>query len=241
MFNMGRYALLSSSGRYPPPLTGIWNGSHKPAWSGDWTLDTNVNQQIASANICGLPEALKAYMSLIEEIAPTWEVNAKSIYGCRGIMSGARTAGRENYHTHFGKWPGHCWTAGAAWLIYPLYEYYLVTGDKEFLKEHALPLMEKAVLFHEDFLTEYDEDGRFMFVPSYSPELLSGQQINAVQNIAAGKQSIRILIEAYENLGLEPDRVSHLNGMLEKFPPYLVNDEGVFKEWAYPGYSEGFY
>ncbi|MBN2476703.1 MAG: glycoside hydrolase N-terminal domain-containing protein [Pirellulales bacterium] len=240
MFNMGRYALLSSSGRYPPPLTGIWNGSHRPAWSGDWTLDTNINQQIAGANICALPEALKAYLNLIEEIAPTWEVNAKHIYGCRGIMSGARTAGRENYHTHFGKWPGHCWTAGAAWLIYPLYEYYLVTGDKEYLQKHALPLMEKAVLFHEDFLTEFDANGKFMFVPSYSPELLSGQQINAVQNIAAAKQVIRNLIEAYEDLGIEPDRVRHLEGMLKEFPPYLVNEQGAFKEWAYASYQDGY-
>jgi len=240
MFNMGRYALLSSSGRYPPPLTGIWNGSHRPAWSGDWTLDTNVNQQIAGANTCALPEALKAYLSLIEEIAPTWEVNAKNIYGCRGIMSGARTAGRENYHTHFGKWPGHCWTAGATWLIYPLYEYYLVTGDKEFLKKHALPLMEKAVLFHEDFLTEFDENGNYLFVPSYSPEQLSGQSINAVQNIAAAKQAIRNLIEAYEALGIKPDRIRHLKGMLKKFPPYLVNEQGAFKEWAYPSYRDGY-
>ena len=240
MFNMGRYALLSSSGAMPPPLTGIWNGSHKPAWSGDWTLDTNINQQIAGANICALPEALSAYRNLIEEIAPDWEVNAKNIYGCRGFMSGARTAGRENYHTHFGKWPGHCWTAGAVWLLYPLYEYYQVTGDREYLKNRLLSLLEKSALFYEDFLTEFDENGRYLFVPSYSPEQLVGQQINAVQNVAAGKQAIRILIEAYKELGLKADKVKMLKGMLEKFPPYLVNDEGVFKEWAWPDYKDGY-
>jgi len=240
MFNMGRYALLSSSGRYPPPLTGIWNGSHRPAWSGDWTLDTNINQQIAGANICALPEALEAYLSLIEEIAPTWEVNAKNIYGCRGYMSGARTAGRENYHTHFGKWPGHCWTAGASWLVYPLYEYYEVTGDKAYLLNRILPLMEEVVLFHENFLTEYDENGKYMFVPSYSPEQHPAQSINAVQNVAAAKQSICTLIEAYEDLGIKRKRVAELNAMLEKFPSYLVNEDGVFKEWAYAPYVEGF-
>ncbi|QBG48161.1 glycoside hydrolase family 95 protein [Verrucomicrobia bacterium S94] len=238
MFNMGRYALLSSSGNYPPPLTGIWNGSHKPAWSGDWTLDTNINQQMSGANTCAMPEALKAYLNLIEEIAPSWEVNAENIYGCRGILSGARTAGRENYHTHFGKWPGHCWTAGAAWLIYPLYEYYLVSGNTAFLQEHVLPLMEKSVLFYEDFLTEFDENGKLMFVPSYSPEHLPQQTINAVQDIAAAKQMISNTIEAYENLGIKPERIKQLKAMLEKFPPYLVNDEGGFQEWTYPGYVE---
>ena len=67
MFNMGRYALLSSSGALPPTLSGIWNGSQEPAWSNDFTLDTNLNQQIAGANTCGLPEALKAYLNLIEQ------------------------------------------------------------------------------------------------------------------------------------------------------------------------------
>lgn len=240
MFNMGRYALLSSSGVLPPPLTGIWNGANKPAWSGDWTLDTNLNQQIAGANTAALREALMAYLNLIEEIAPSWELNARNIYGCRGIRSGARTAGRENYDTHFGQWPGHCWHAGAAWLVYPLYEYYLVTGDQDFLRERALPLMEKVVLFYEDFLTEVDADGKFLFVPSYSPETYKAQSINAVQDIAAAKEAIRTLIAAYEDLGIEAERVAHLQAMLEKFPAYLIDEEGVFKEWAYPSYRETF-
>lgn len=240
MFNMGRYALLSSSGVLPPPLTGIWNGAGKPAWSGDWTLDTNLNQQIAGASTAAMKEALMAYLNLIEEIAPSWELNAKHMYGCRGIRSGARTAGRENYDTHFGKWPGHCWNAGAAWLVYPLYEYYLVTGDQDFLKEHALPLMEKVVLFYEDFLTEVDADGKFLFVPSYSPETYKAQSINAVQDIAAAKEAVRTLIEAYQDLGIMAERVTQLRAMFGKFPPYLINEEGVFKEWAYPTYKETF-
>ncbi|MFD2255481.1 glycoside hydrolase N-terminal domain-containing protein [Luteolibacter algae] len=240
MFYMGRYALLSSSGNYPPPLTGIWNGSHTPAWSGDFTLDTNLNQQIAGANTCALPEALMSYLELIEEIAPSWEVNAMNIYGCRGYLSGVRTAGRENYHTHFDKWPGHCWTAGASWLIYPLYEYYQVTGDKEFLKDRVLPLMEKSVLFYEDFLTEYDQDGRYLFVPSYSPEQGANLSINAVQDIAAAKQAIQNLIDSYQALEINPDRVASLREMLKKFPPYLINESGAFKEWAYAPYSDAY-
>jgi len=219
-------------------LTGIWNGDQRPAWSGDWTLDTNINQQIASANTCALDEAIESYLGLIDEIAPSWEVNAKNLYGMRGYLAGTRTAGRENYHTHFGKFPGHCWTAGAAWLIYPLYEYYLVTGDKEYLRDRVLPHMEKCVLFYEEFLTEFDANGKFMFVPSYSPEHLPQQSINAVQDIAAGKQAIRILVSAYRDLEIKEERVRKLEAMLEKMPAYRVNHEGGIQEWAYPGYKE---
>jgi hypothetical protein len=115
-----------------------------------------------------------------------------------------------------------------------------VTGDKEFLDKRALPLMEKVALFHEDFLTEFDENGDYLFLPSYSPEQLAGQSINAVQNIAAAKQSIETLIEAYGELGIKADRVEHLKGMLAKFPPYLVNEKGAFKEWAYVSYQDGY-
>ncbi len=240
MVNMGRYTLLSSSGRYPPCLTGIWNGSSTPAWSGDFTLNTNLNQQISGANICALPEALTSYLSLIEEIAPTWEVNAKNLYGIRGNLAGTRTAGRENYQTHFLKFPGHLWTSGASWLTYPLYEYYQTTGDLEFLKKHVLPLMEKNVLFYENFLTEFDDQGHFLFIPSNSPENNKTQTINASQDIAAAKQAIKLLIQTYRDLNIKPERISQLESMQSKFPPYLIDPDGSFKEWAYPGFKESY-
>jgi hypothetical protein len=45
-----RYALISSTGEIPPTLQGIWGGTWRPAWSGDFTLNGNVPSAIA----CGL-------------------------------------------------------------------------------------------------------------------------------------------------------------------------------------------
>ncbi|MBT8037419.1 MAG: glycoside hydrolase family 95 protein [Verrucomicrobiae bacterium] len=233
MFDMGRFALLSSSGHYPPNLCGIWNGSWKPTWSGDFTLDTNLNIQIAAATVCNMPEALESYWNLIEEIAPSWKVNARHIYGCEGYLTNARTSGREAYLTHFSKWPGHFWTSGCAWLMSPLYEQFTITGDQQFLRERLLPHLEQTVAFYEDFLTDADEDGHWFFAPSYSPENeAQGPSANAVIDIAAAKQAITHLISAYRILEIKPDKAASLERMLERFPPYLINKEGAFKEWA---------
>lgn len=101
MFDMGRYALISSSGEWPPNLMGIWNGDWRPRWSGDFTLDANVNLQIAGATIGNLPEAIESYDCLIQGLVDDWKTNARNLYGCRGVLSGSRTDGRHNLHTHF--------------------------------------------------------------------------------------------------------------------------------------------
>jgi hypothetical protein len=80
------------------------------------------------------------------------------------------------------------WTSGAAWASHFFYDYYLYTGDNEFLKNRALPFMKEAALFFEDFLYE-GPDGRYIFNPSYSPENTPSNTdsqacINATMDIA---------------------------------------------------------
>lgn len=238
MFNMGRYALLSSSGNNPPNLMGLWNGQWRPAWSGDFTTDANINLQIASANICNMPEAIDSYMKMLERVAPDWEINAQNLYGCRGYLAGPRTSGQRGLHTHFNvPFPGHFWLAGAQWLLLPCYEYYQVSGDKEFLTERLLPMMEKTALFFEDFLSEFDDNGKLFFAPSYSPENRPANQktqssVNATMDIAAAKESFTSLIAVYNELDIKPNKKKHLEELLQKFPPYLINEHGALQEWA---------
>ncbi|WP_215222733.1 glycosyl hydrolase family 95 catalytic domain-containing protein [Echinicola shivajiensis] len=238
MFDMGRYTLISSSGNNPPNLMGIWNGEWRPAWSGDFTTDANVNLQIASAAIGDLPEAIDSYMTMLERVMDDWEINARKLYGAEGYLAGTRTSGRRNLHTHFSiSFPGQFWLAGAEWLLLPCYEYYQVSGDEVFLKERLLPALEKTVQFFESFLQDYDENGHYYFAPSYSPENspanidLQGTA-NATMDIAAAKEAISNLIRISEELGVHQEKMIHWKSMLEQMPPYLVNSDGALKEWA---------
>ena len=246
MFDMGRYALISSSGKNPPNLMGIWNGAWRPEWSGDFTTDANINLQIASAAIGDLPEAIDSYMTMLERIMGDWEINAEKLYGARGYLAGTRTSGRRNLHTHFNiSFPGEYWLAGAEWLLMPCYDYYLVSGDEIFLKERLLPAMKKTVLFFDDFLSEKDTNGNYIFVPSYSPEnspsniKLQGS-INATMDIAAAKESIQNLIAVCEKLNIEKENIPKWKELLDKIPPYLINEDGALKEWAIDNLSDNY-
>ena len=54
------------------------------------------------------------------------------------------------------------WLAGAAWYSLFYYDYYMYTLDKDFLRERALPFMEQAALFYEDFLKEGNDGSIFL-------------------------------------------------------------------------------
>ncbi|MGB7328599.1 MAG: glycoside hydrolase N-terminal domain-containing protein, partial [Rubripirellula sp.] len=237
MFDMGRYTLISSSGEWPPNLMSIWNGNWRPEWSGDFTLDANVNLQIAAANLGNLPEAIRSYDRLVLGLVDDWKTNATNLFGCRGVLSGSRTDGRHNLHTHFSKtFPGHAWTAGAEWMVLPMWEHYETTGDDVYLRDHLLPIMKEIAAFYDSFLQVRDDDGHRVFVPSYSPEnrpLNTGcaVAINATMDIACAKESLRHLLDLKSKSSLSAEQISAYEKMLNELPPYLIADDVALKEW----------
>ena len=238
MYDAGRYVFLCSAGPDTPPnLFGIWTGTWQPAWSGDYTLDTNLQLDIESAFSGNMTECLAGYFRLLESFAPDFRLNARKLYGCRGILSGSR-ASNTGIHLHWDQgWPGEVWTPGAPWLAHWFYDYYQYTGDKKFLREHAVPWMKDCALFYEDFLhgTE-NAGGQVTFRPSFSAE--NGWADNATQDIAIARELLTHLISACQTLGIEAEGVSRWTGLLAKLPPYLINAEGQLKEWSTPGKAE---
>ncbi|WP_413376063.1 glycosyl hydrolase family 95 catalytic domain-containing protein [Alkalihalobacillus sp. 1P02AB] len=248
MFDMGRYVFICSSGDYPPNLVGLWTGDWRPPWSGDFTTDANVNLAVSCGGIGNMREALEGYFHLIEKISPDWKINAQVLYGCRGFLAGSKTDGNHNIHTHFNvDWPLGFWTAGAQWLVMPFFEWFQISGDKEFFVERALPLMKEIALFYEDFLTEEDEHGKSLFIPSYSPEntpviskelLQQGWQtsqasINATMDIAVAKELLINLIQICSELQIESENIEKWKIQLEKLPDYMINEDGALKEWIH--------
>jgi alpha-L-fucosidase 2 len=93
---------------------------------------------------------------------------AKEHYGARGWV----------FHQNTDLWrvaapmDGPTWgtfTVGGAWLCTHLWEHYLYTMDKTFLKE-AYPLMEGSVQFFMDFLVPHPNGKWLVTNPSTSPE-----------------------------------------------------------------------
>ncbi|WP_230394935.1 glycosyl hydrolase family 95 catalytic domain-containing protein [Plantactinospora alkalitolerans] len=247
LYDSGRYLFISSSGILPPRLTGIWAGSWNAAWADDFTTDANVNLQVAGGNTLDLTDAMQGYFDLVLGQLAHWRTNARNLYGARGFLAPSRTDGEYGHMLHFDAgFPGHCWTGGADWLLYPLLEYYQVSGDQVFLRDKLGPALMELALFYEDFLTRTDANGDVVFVPSFSMENSPANTgvhlaINATGDIQAGKHALRAAIDAANILGVEQGSgqgVQRWTVLLGKLPPYTVNGDGALAEWSWPGLTD---
>ncbi|MFJ8204178.1 glycosyl hydrolase family 95 catalytic domain-containing protein [Micromonospora chalcea] len=229
LFHSGRYLLFSASGVLPPRLTGLWLGSWDAAWAGDFTTDANLNLQLAGANVGALPEVTAAHARLVAAQVADWRANARAVYGARGLLAPSRTDGEHGhlFHVH-PDWPFTAWLAGADWLLHPLHEHHLVTGEPP--GEVAGWLAEVADFF-ADVLTAVD--GQPALVPSYSPETgpyddtgrTAPVAINATMDVAAARHALRLAAEVTGEdrwAGVRP-------------PGYLVDGRGALAEWAWTG------
>jgi len=239
-FDACRYLVLSSSGpEYPPTLQGIWGATWQPSWSGDYTQDGNLQTVVAGNLIANMPEAMEGFFHYLEAQLPDYRDNARLQFGTRGI----HVAHRTSTHGIEDRWVRECpmtfWTAGAAWNAQFFYDYWLITGDKKFLLEHALPWMKESAAFYEDFLYA-GPDGKWLFNPSFSPENNGKESgwalaaLNSTMDIAAAKELFSNLVTVCGQLGIERDNVAKWKGILAKMPDYKINADGAVAEWITP-------
>ena len=237
-FDAARYNIISCTGELPPDLQGVWGGTYVPGWASDFTHNGNVPSAIASMLMGNMPELMRAYTSYIESIVPGMQANAARIFGARGVVLPSRTS-THGYNNAFAPtFAGAFWVGGAAWAAHFFYDYWLYTGDRDFLAEHALPFMEQAVVFFEDYLYE-GPDGKYVFSPTQSPENTPGNtdsqgSFNATMDVAAAKELLRNCIAASLELGVNAERIPVWQEMLTKMPPYMVGPNGELKEWLTP-------
>jgi alpha-L-fucosidase 2 len=243
MFDYGRYLLVCSSapGSWPANLQGIWNGDYAPAWASDYHNDENIQMNYWPALPGNLAETTLPYFDYYESFLDDYRENARKIYGCHGIF--APISQSTHGLVHPGPWVN--WTAGAGWLAQLFNDYYLFTGDKQFLKKRAVPFMKEVALFYEDFLVE-GADGKLMFSPSLSPENIPDMDngslatINATMDVAICKEVLTNLSAACEMLGIEKEGVARWRAIIEKLPVYEKNNSYALKEWLYPGFYDNY-
>ncbi|MFJ8477604.1 glycosyl hydrolase family 95 catalytic domain-containing protein [Kitasatospora sp. NPDC094011] len=170
-FAYGRYLLIASSrpGGQPATLQGLWNTEVAPPWNANWT--TNINLQMAywPAETTGLADCHRPLLDLIADLAEPGTRTARTYYGAAGWTVHHNTDLWRATNPVSGSPSWANWPTAAAWLCAHLWEHYLFGGDRQFLADHAYPLMRDAARFLLDLLTE-DGDGTLVTCPSTSPE-----------------------------------------------------------------------
>lgn len=237
-FDAGRYNIICSTGELPPTLQGVWGGTYVPGWASDYTHNGNVPSAIAANMMGNMPELMLAYTSYIESIVPWMEINARHLFGARGVVLPSRSSTHGFNNALNASFAGGMWVGGAGWAAHFFYDYYLYTGDREFLANHALPFMERATVFFEDYLHE-GPDGKFVFSPTQSPENTPGNSnsqasYNATMDVAVAKELLRNTIAASRELGKNAGKIPIWEEMLDRMPEYMIDDNGIVKEWLTP-------
>lgn len=143
------------------------------------------------------------------------------------------------------------WTGAAGWIAHHYYDYFLYTGDKEFLKYNALPFMYEAALFYEDFLVK--ENGKYKCYPSVSPENTPENfmptdgkplahpmptTVNATMDIAIIKELLSNLIISAGELGMYEEKIPLWKDIVNNLPAYAINEDGAVKEWIEPIFED---
>jgi len=241
---MGRYLLISTSGRYPAPLQGIWGASWRPAWGGSFTNNSNVNLAISAFGMGNFPEIAEAYYQFIARMLPGWRVNAKRHLGCRGIVASLNMDPETGYDTHttLGH-PTMYWVGGTGWNIRPLYDWALLSGDDVFMKEKVLPLYRELGLFYEDFLLR-NENGTYDLIPTLSPENKPAVKNtgalteNSTFSVAVARECFDVLLELGEKFDLSAKDIAKWKEIREHLPAYRINKDGALAEWIPERYPD---
>ncbi len=238
-FQYGRYLLISSSrpGSLPANLQGIWNDQMYPVWDSKFTININTQMNYWPAGSGSLTECQLPLFDLLERLKESGRDTAERMYGCRGSVA------HHNTDLYADSAPqDHCitstfWVMGEAWLATHIWEQYLYTGDKEFLKEH-FDVLEQCVLFFYDFLVE-GKDGKLVTSPSMSPENTYRREDgtlgvlceSAVMDTEILTELFTDYIAACRTLGLEAEKAERAEAVMARFPDLKIGKWGQLMEW----------
>jgi alpha-L-fucosidase 2 len=170
-YQFGRYLLISSSqpDGQVANLQGIWNGSINPVWDSKYTININTEMNYWPAEKTNLPEMHQPLIQMVKDLSETGTETAKVMYKSRGWVAHHNTdiwriTGVVDF-ANAGLWP-----MGGAWLSQHLWEKYLYSGDKNYLKS-IYPILKSASIFYEDFLIEEPTHKWLVVSPSISPKI----------------------------------------------------------------------
>jgi hypothetical protein len=233
LYDMGRFFQIIDTGAIPP----MW-GQH----------NINTNLQVCAGNMTGLDREMDVYFRYYESKFDDFRINAKKLFDARGLLCSVHCDYNSGLFYHFSRtYPHYCWTGCLGWIYNEFWGHYLVTGDRDFLKNRIIPALKEIALFFEDYAKDTDSEGQSIFYPSFSPENPSPEvkgvystSINSVMDIMICREVLDNLIDGCGELGIEDENIPRWKEQRAKLPKYLLDDEGGLKEWAWASINENY-
>ena len=234
MFQYGRYLLISSSqpGSQPANLQGIWNKDLYAPWDSKYTININAEMNYWPAEVTNLSETHRPFFEMARDLSVTGRETARVLYGAKGWVAHHNTdlwraAGPVDF-ADAGMWPN-----GGAWVAQHLWQHYLYSGDKDFLREYY-PVLKGTADFLLSFMTKHPRYGWMVTAPSVSPE----HGPNGVSIVAGCTMDNQIAFDALSNtlraaqiLGESKVYCDSLQHLISQLPPMQIGQYNQLQEW----------
>lgn len=240
VFQYGRYLLISSSqpGGQPANLQGIWNHQLNAPWDGKYTININTEMNYWPAEVTNLSETHEPLFGLVQDLSVTGRETARTMYGCNGWVAHHNTdiwrvTGPVD-KAFYGTWP-----VGGAWLTTHLWQHYLYTGDKDFLRK-SYPAMKGAADFFLGYMIPHPKYGWKVTAPSMSPEHgPKGEDTKKASTIVSGcTMDNQIIFDVLSNtlaaseiLELSAAYRDSLRTLLSEMAPMQIGRYNQLQEW----------
>ena len=240
MFQYGRYLLISSSqpGGQPANLQGIWNHQLNAPWDGKYTININTEMNYWPAEVTNLSETHEPLFGLVQDLSVTGRETARTMYGCNGWVAHHNTdiwrvTGPVD-KAFYGTWP-----VGGAWLTTHLWQHYLYTGDKDFLRK-SYPAMKGTADFFLGYMIPHPKYGWKVTAPSMSPEHgPKGEDTKKASTIVSGcTMDNQIIFDVLSNtlaaseiLELSAAYRDSLRTLLSEMAPMQIGRYNQLQEW----------
>ena len=133
-----------------------------------------------------------------------------------------------------------CWPLAGAWLSTHIWEHFVFTQDKEYLKKEGYPLMKGAAQFCKAWLVS-DKNDNLITSPATSPEnqykLENGFEgatlYGGTADLAMIRECFDKTIKASKVLNIDADFRAQLERDIARLHPYQIGKKGNLQEWYF--------
>jgi alpha-L-fucosidase 2 len=201
-----------------------------PPWDSKYTININTEMNYWPAEITNLAECTEPLIKIVTELSETGKNVAKEHYNMDGWVAHHNTdlwrgAAPINNSNH------GIWAVGGAWLSQHVWWRYQFSGDKEYLKNKAYPILKDASRFFIQYLTPDPKNPEWLVSgPGNSPEI-GGLVMAPTMDHQIIRNLFANTMEAAEILGVDAEFVKTIKEKRAKIAPNQIGQYGQLQEW----------
>lgn len=241
-FQFARYLLIACSRTkaVPANLQGLWNRWMLPPWSCNYTTNINLEENYWAAEVTNLSEMHQPLMDFIAALSVSGAETARAFFGVQEGWCLAHNTDIWAMTNPVGLGGGSPswanWSMGGAWVSTHIWEHYMFTRDRAFLRAYY-PYLRGAAQFCLGWLIE--KDGHLLTAPCTSPEngyitddgYHGATLYGGFADIAMTRECLTDAVLAAQELGVDKGLQKQMRQALERLLPYRVGRDGNLQEW----------